>query len=197
MSTAASARFRLSGEIFRGFVLLCRGQVFLGGIVSLEACRAEEDDGVLDLFAAEAGERFLIFGEHAKNAAVGAVEEMFVLIGDGSGFQVFSHSTALVLQLSFAPSGLRHFRVGPRRLAAWAVIFRRFAASAQVVQGTQINSAGRVARDSAAPPRNRSRCRANRGRCTCRGRIRWKPRCGATETRVAGNCRSTPGSMEG
>jgi hypothetical protein len=37
------------------------------------------------LLAAEAGERFLIFGENAENASVGAVEERFVFVGERGG----------------------------------------------------------------------------------------------------------------
>jgi uncharacterized membrane protein YgcG len=40
---------------------------------SLKAGRAEEDDGVLNLLAAKARQRFLIFGENAENASVGTV----------------------------------------------------------------------------------------------------------------------------
>lgn len=72
-------------------VLLEVGKAFRRISVPLKARRAEKDNGVLDLLAAKAGERFLIFGEHAENAAIGAVEEGFVLVGYGRGFEMVSH----------------------------------------------------------------------------------------------------------
>ena len=65
---------------------------FLRGVLaSLKAGGAEEDDGVLDLFAAEAGQGFLVLSENAEDAAVGAVQEGFVLVGDRGGFELVSH----------------------------------------------------------------------------------------------------------
>ena len=71
--------------------MLDRSEGFGGIAVSLEAGGAEEDHGVLNLFAAEARQRFLIFGQDAQNAAVGAVEERWVLVGYWRRFQVVSH----------------------------------------------------------------------------------------------------------
>ena len=94
MSTAAWARFSsrssCSGEV--GCFSLDRSKVCVGDLASLKPGGAEENDGVLDLFAAEAGQRLLVFRQHAQNAAVGAVEERFVLIGDRRGFEMVSHS---------------------------------------------------------------------------------------------------------
>ena len=94
MSTAARARLRLFLMLVsRNFavVLFYSGEIVFGGIAPLKARGAEEDDRVLNLFAAKTGERFLIFGEDAKNAAVGAAEERFVLIGQRSGFEFIDH----------------------------------------------------------------------------------------------------------
>src|SRR5580692_7880137 len=72
-------------------VLLDVGQRLRSGLASLEAGRTEKYDRVLDLFAAKASERFLIFGKHTENAAVGTVEERFVLVGNRRGFQIVVH----------------------------------------------------------------------------------------------------------
>jgi hypothetical protein len=47
----------------------------------MKARRAKKDDGVLDALAPEPGQRFLVFGEDAKNAAIAAVEKLLVLVG--------------------------------------------------------------------------------------------------------------------
>ena len=57
---------------------------FAACFASVETRGAEEDDRVLNLFAAEARQRFLIFRQDSKDASVGAVEERFVLIGDAA-----------------------------------------------------------------------------------------------------------------
>jgi hypothetical protein len=77
------------GELFA--IFFRRGQILLSGVAALEAGGAEEYDRVLDLFAAEAGERFLIFGEDAENASVGAAEERFVLVSERGGFEFIGH----------------------------------------------------------------------------------------------------------
>ena len=56
-------------------VLFYSDQIVFGGVAPLKARGSEEDDCVLNLFAAKTGERFLIFGEDAKDAAVGTAEE--------------------------------------------------------------------------------------------------------------------------
>jgi hypothetical protein len=47
----------------------------------VKARRAEEDDGVLDALAAEASQRLGVFGEDADEAAVGAIEEGRIFVG--------------------------------------------------------------------------------------------------------------------
>src|SRR5579862_5265151 len=81
--------------VFRGrdffFVFFDNGEMAFGGVPSLKARGAEEDDRILNLFAAKTGERFLIFGEDAKDAAVGTTEEGFILIGQRCGFELIDH----------------------------------------------------------------------------------------------------------
>src|SRR5215467_9078301 len=55
-------------------------QAFFGFRPAVKPRRAEENDGVLDAFPSEASQRLLVFGKDAKNASVGAVEELLVLI---------------------------------------------------------------------------------------------------------------------
>ena len=55
-----------------------------GDVEGAEAGGAEEDDGVLDAFAAEAGHGLVVLGEDAEAAAVGGVEEVGVFVGEGS-----------------------------------------------------------------------------------------------------------------
>ena len=54
-----------------------------GDVEGAEAGGAEEDDGVLDAFAAEAGHGLAVLGHDAEHAAVGGVEEVGVLVGEG------------------------------------------------------------------------------------------------------------------
>jgi hypothetical protein len=60
-----------------------------------ESGRAEEDYGVLDLLAAEAGERLGVFGKDAQPTAVRASEECLIFICQGSArgwvFCLISH----------------------------------------------------------------------------------------------------------
>jgi hypothetical protein len=88
--------FLLRGGSF-GVVLFHGGQVLPGGGSSLEAGRAEEYDGVLDLLAAKAGERLLILGEDAENASVWTAEEWFVLVGQRRGIEFIGHLGTHVL----------------------------------------------------------------------------------------------------
>jgi len=67
-----------------------------GGVAPWKA-RSEEDDGILDLLAAKAGERFLIFREDAQNASIGAVDELWVLVGQRGGFEFIDHVVIRVL----------------------------------------------------------------------------------------------------
>ena len=83
------------------------GETLDGVLASLKASGAEEDDRVLDLLPAKAGERFLIFGEHAKDAAVRAGKERFVLVGDGGGFEMFSHQSLESRRKNKSGRGLR------------------------------------------------------------------------------------------
>ncbi len=54
-----------------------------GDVEGAEAGGAEEDDGVLDALAAEAGHGLVVLGEDAEDAAVGGVEEVGVFVGEG------------------------------------------------------------------------------------------------------------------
>ena len=76
------------------------GQAVRGVVAAVDAGRAEEDDRVLDLLAAEARERLAVLGQQAQDSAVGTVEKWFVLIREGSG---------LVFLISHKES-LRHYR---------------------------------------------------------------------------------------
>ena len=87
----------LSGDFC--FVFFDSGEIVLSGIAPLKARGAEEDDCVLNLFAAKTGERFLIFGEDAEDAAVGAAEKGFVLVGQRCGFELIDHLETHVLNL--------------------------------------------------------------------------------------------------
>ncbi len=82
--------FMLRGWSF-GVVFFGGGQILLGCVASLKAGGAEKDDRILDLFAAKAGERLLIFGQDAENASVGTVEERFVLVGQRRGVELIDH----------------------------------------------------------------------------------------------------------
>jgi hypothetical protein len=88
-----------AGEAFRplgeqtseaaGRVIVARGFVVAGGsggdlLARTEACRTEEDDGVFDALAAEAGEGFLVFRNDAEETAIGGVEESVVLVRERS-----------------------------------------------------------------------------------------------------------------
>jgi hypothetical protein len=73
------------------FIFFYAGEILPGGIASLKARRAEKDNGVLDLLPAKTRERFLIFGEDAQDAAVGAVDEGLILVGQGRGFELIDH----------------------------------------------------------------------------------------------------------
>src|SRR5579862_5238629 len=74
-----------------GVIFFDRGQVLPGGAVALEAGRAEEHDGILDLLAAKARQRLLVFGKDAQNAPIRAVEEWLVLIRQRSRFESLRH----------------------------------------------------------------------------------------------------------
>jgi hypothetical protein len=52
----------------------------VGYVEGVEPRRTEEDDRVLDAFAAEAGLRLVVLGNNAQYAAVGRVEELGVLV---------------------------------------------------------------------------------------------------------------------
>jgi len=58
--------------------------MLLGGVATLEAGGAEEDDCILNLFAAKTRERFLILREDTQNASVGTVDEGLILVGEGA-----------------------------------------------------------------------------------------------------------------
>ena len=152
MSTPAWARFRsFSSALRRGWRRGSSGiaREFARGLLTLKAGRAEEDDGVLNLFAAETGQGFLIFGQDAEDAAIGAVEERFVLVGDRRGFEM-----SVIGQVFRASSMIQSF----------LILFRARNSAARIA-GYQNSFI--VVRGSAAPPRNRSRYRAGRGRCKC------------------------------
>ena len=73
-------------------------EIALGRIASLEAGGAEKDDGVLNLLAAKARERFLVLCEDAKNASVGTVDEGLILVGQRGGFKFIDHVGDSVLR---------------------------------------------------------------------------------------------------
>ena len=62
--------------------LLQQMQAFFRLRAAVEAGRTEEDDGVLNAFPPEARQRLLVFGQDAQDAAIGAVEEFLVLVGE-------------------------------------------------------------------------------------------------------------------
>src|SRR6266478_9342131 len=69
------------------------GQTVAGIVAAVDAGGAEEDDRVLNLFAAEARERLAVLGQQAQNPAVRTVEKRFVLISEWSGFEfLISHN---------------------------------------------------------------------------------------------------------
>src|SRR5579871_2769361 len=89
------------------------GETGLGVFAAEEAGRAEKDDGVLDLLAAEASQGLAVFGEDAQDATVGAIEKGFVLVGEGSGFEaIFSHERS---RWSFVVGRWQGIRMSPRR----------------------------------------------------------------------------------
>src|SRR5258708_6978137 len=59
-------------------------QTVPGIVAAVDAGGAEENDRVLDLFAAEARERLAVFGQQAPNPAVRTVEKRFVLVSKWS-----------------------------------------------------------------------------------------------------------------
>ena len=89
------------GDLFgRGGLLVVRGwldgagvveefQLCAGDVEGVEACGAEEDDGVLDALAAETGQGLLVFAEDSEGAAVGGVDEVEVSVGEGGALEVF------------------------------------------------------------------------------------------------------------
>ncbi len=64
-------------------------QLGFGNVEGAEAGGAEEDYGVLNAFAAEAGEGLGVLGEDADLAAFGGVEEVLVLVGERRGGEMF------------------------------------------------------------------------------------------------------------
>jgi hypothetical protein len=82
--------FMLRGRSL-GVVFFGRGQILFCRIASLKAGRTEKDNRILDLLAAKAGERLLIFGEDAEDAPVGTVEERFVLVSQRRGIELINH----------------------------------------------------------------------------------------------------------
>ncbi len=61
---------------------------FLVGLIEgAEAGRSEENDGVLNAFAAKARQRFGILRHNADDAAVGTVKEGLVFVGEGGTFE--------------------------------------------------------------------------------------------------------------
>src|SRR5882724_1379880 len=72
-----------------GTIALHFSQPLAGVLQVLEASGAEEDDRILDLLAAEAGERLDVLGENAQNPPVGTLQELLVLVGEGAGFKYF------------------------------------------------------------------------------------------------------------
>ena len=59
-------------------------RVLRGILVALKAGGAEEDNRVLNLLAAKAGQRFLVLGKDAKDAPIRAVQESGILVGTGA-----------------------------------------------------------------------------------------------------------------
>src|ERR1700687_420564 len=86
-------------------IFLKRRESLRGVLVSLKASRAEEHDGVLNLLAPEARQRFLIFGHDAEDAAIRAVEERWIFVRHGCGFEVVSHSEIRKLEILLQSAG--------------------------------------------------------------------------------------------
>ncbi len=95
---ALEVLFLLGGGRFRLAFFSTAVKVLLGGGGSLEAGGAEKDDRVLDLLAAEAGERFLILGQDAEDASVGTAEKRFVLVSQRRGVELVGHWETHVLK---------------------------------------------------------------------------------------------------
>src|ERR1700687_950692 len=83
-------------------IFLKRRESLCGVLVSLKAGRAEEHDGVLNLLAPEARQRFLIFGHDAEDTAIWAVEERGIFVRHGCGFEVISHNEIRKSKIFFA-----------------------------------------------------------------------------------------------
>ena len=59
----------------------------VGFFASAKTGGAEEDDGVLNLLAAETGEGFKVLRNNANEAAVGAIQKFRILVGQRCAFQ--------------------------------------------------------------------------------------------------------------
>jgi hypothetical protein len=84
----------VAGRGLHGAGVFQEFQFMAGFFATVKARRAEEDDGVLNLLAAEAGERLHVLGDDADEAAIGAVEEGGVLIGQRGGFELRGRAVA-------------------------------------------------------------------------------------------------------
>src|SRR6185437_14901165 len=100
------------GSLEFGFLLFIggafafdRGKIFLRGLAVVKARGAEKDDRVLNLLTAEACKRLAVFGKDAENAAVRAVQKLFVLVREGRFRFRLVHDCAY---LWFADFGWRH-----------------------------------------------------------------------------------------
>jgi hypothetical protein len=72
---------------------------FLGALWGVKAGIAKKHDRVLNLLAAEPGQRFHVLREHPDNAAVRAIEKWLILIGKRGGRRLLvahEHGVSLV-----------------------------------------------------------------------------------------------------
>src|ERR1700731_288491 len=65
------------------------GEPLTGTFMTVNPGRAEENYGVLDLFAAEARKRLAVFGQQAQNSSVRTVKKLLILICEWGWLQFF------------------------------------------------------------------------------------------------------------
>src|ERR1700731_1189447 len=65
------------------------GEPLTGTFMTVNPGRAEENYGVLDLFAAEARKRLAVFGQQTQNSSVRTVKKLLILICEWSWLQFF------------------------------------------------------------------------------------------------------------
>jgi hypothetical protein len=83
-----------------GSVFFDGRQIRRCGFASVKARGAEEDDGVLNLLAAETGQRLLILRQDSQDAPVWAVEKAVILVGDRRGLKMVSHKLGTLIENS-------------------------------------------------------------------------------------------------